>query len=182
MKTSEKNTWKFLTQSFTRDLHNVLLQQHDAAQPIALAGKHLIHPQPDDSHTNMEYLADREWLIGNELPNGLRVGLQLTDLKLFIIDQEMKYRTELPLAGLNKQQIFDQMKQITPVFWDSDHYFWEWIIKNDLALLSPTQSLGRLRNNRHLQKKYQIITRALVYKIKSILSKKTTEPRHYSIG
>jgi hypothetical protein len=111
MMTNEKNTWKALTQSFTRDLHNVLLQQHHAAQLIALAGKHMIPPQPDDSHTNMEYLADREWLIGNELPNGLRVGLQLSDLKLFIVDLEMKCRTEIPLAGLNKQQVFEQMKQ-----------------------------------------------------------------------
>ena len=71
MITKEKYTWKTLTQSFTGDLHNVLLQQHHAAQFIALVGKHLIPQQPDDSNTNMEYLADREWLIGNELPGGL---------------------------------------------------------------------------------------------------------------
>jgi hypothetical protein len=111
MITNEKNTWKTLTQSFTGDLHNVLLQHHHAAQFIALAGKHLTPPQPDDSHTNMEYLADREWLIGNDLPNGLRVGLQLSDLKLFLVDQEMNCSSEIPLAGLNKQQVFKQMKQ-----------------------------------------------------------------------
>jgi hypothetical protein len=111
MMANEKYNWKALTKSYTGDLHNVLLQQHHAAQFIALAGKQLIPPQPDDSHTNMEYLADKEWLIGNELPKGFRVGLQLSDLKLLIFDQEMNCSSEITLAGLNKQQVFEQMKQ-----------------------------------------------------------------------
>ena len=109
--TNEKNTWKALTQSFSGDLHNVLLQQHHAAQFIALAGKHMIHEQPDDNHTNMEYLADREWFIGNEQPGGLRMALLLSDLKLCIVDLERICKSEIPLAGLTKQQVFEQMKQ-----------------------------------------------------------------------
>ena len=107
----EKNTWKALTQSFTGDMHNVLLQQHHAAQFIALAGRHLIPQQPDDSNTNMQYLADREWLIGNELPGGLRMVLQLSGLKLCIVDREKNCHSEISLAGLNKQQVFEQLKQ-----------------------------------------------------------------------
>jgi hypothetical protein len=109
--TNEKNTWKALTQSFTGDLHNVLLQQHHAAQFIALVGKHLIPQQPDDSNTNMEYLADKEWLIGNELPGGLRMALQFSELKLCIVDREKSCTSEIPLVGLKKQQVFEQMKQ-----------------------------------------------------------------------
>jgi len=108
---NEKNTLKALTQSFSEDLHNVLLQQHHAAQFIALAGRHLISQQPDDSNTNMEYLADREWLIGNELPGGLRMVLLLSGLKLCIVDREKNCQSEISLAGLGKQQIFDQLKQ-----------------------------------------------------------------------
>lgn len=109
--TNKKYNWKALTKSFTGDLRNVLLQQHHASQFIALAGKHLIPPQPDDSHTNMEYLMDREWLTGNELPGGLRIALTLSGLKLCIVDQERNCKSEIPLAGLTKQQVFEQMKQ-----------------------------------------------------------------------
>jgi hypothetical protein len=57
MITKEKNTWEALTQSFTGDLYNVLLQQHHAAQFIALAGKHLIPPQcPKDFEQDYNYL------------------------------------------------------------------------------------------------------------------------------
>jgi hypothetical protein len=111
MMTKENNTWKALTQSFTEDMHNVLLQQHHAVQFIALAGRYLIPQQADDSITNMQYLANREWLIGNELSGGLRMALPLSELKLCIIDQEMSCISEIPLAGLTKQQVFEQMKQ-----------------------------------------------------------------------
>jgi len=110
MISKEKNTWKALTQSFTGNLHNALLQQHHAAQFIALAGKHMIPQQPDDSNTNMEYLADREWLIGNELPGGLKMALLLSELKLFIVDREKNLQSEIPLEGLNKQAVFEQLK------------------------------------------------------------------------
>jgi hypothetical protein len=66
-----------LNQPFAVDIREALLQQHHAAQFMAMAGQHLIARQPDDSHTNMEYLPEREWLIGNELPGGFRMVLSL---------------------------------------------------------------------------------------------------------
>jgi hypothetical protein len=111
MPTRENNTWKELTLDFNGDLHNVLLQQHHAAQFIALAGRYLIPQQPDDSNTNMQYRADREWLMGNELPGGLRMILHLADLKLCIIDKEENCRSEIDIVGLNKQQVFKELKQ-----------------------------------------------------------------------
>jgi len=138
MKTNEKNTWRSLTKSFTRDLHDVLLQQHHASQFIALAGKHLISPQPDDSHTNMEYLADREWLIGNDLPNGMNMALQLSGLKLYIVDREMNCRSEMQLVGFNKQQVFEQMKQnLTELDLDVS------ALKNELHYKLPDHELDR---------------------------------------
>ncbi len=53
MSTLENNIWKELTQDFNSDLHNVILQQHHAAQFIALVGRHMIPQQADDSNTNM---------------------------------------------------------------------------------------------------------------------------------
>lgn len=108
---TEINIWKQLTLDFNKDLHNVLLQQHHAAQFIALVGRHLIPKEADDSNTNMQYLPDREWLIGNELPGGMRIALSLPDLKLIILDKQNHRRSELVLAGKSKKQVFDQLKQ-----------------------------------------------------------------------
>ncbi len=77
MSTLENNIWKELTQDFNSDLHNVLLQQHHAAQFIALVGRHMLPQQADDSNTNMQCMAGRE----------------------------------IPLSGLNKEQIFEQLKK-----------------------------------------------------------------------
>lgn len=99
-----------MTQTFSVDLHKGLLQQHHAAQFIALAGKYMIPHQPDDSNTNMEYLADRLWLIGKQLPGGLRIALILSELKLYIVDREKKIQSEIPLEGLNKQTVFEQLE------------------------------------------------------------------------
>jgi digeranylgeranylglycerophospholipid reductase len=66
---------------------------------------------------------------------------------------------------------FDLVARQVATFWESDHYFWEWAIKNDFSHLSPQQLIDRLRNNGHLMKKHQIIARALKYKIKSMFNK-----------
>jgi hypothetical protein len=69
MKPNENISWKELKLGFDETLNNVLLQQHHAAQFIALAGRHLIQQQADDSNTNMQFQADREWLVGNSFDN-----------------------------------------------------------------------------------------------------------------
>lgn len=111
MITTAKNIWKQLTLDFNKELSDALLQQHHAAQFIALAGRHLIPQKPDDSNTNLQYLPDREWLIGNEIPGGMRIALSLADLKLIILDKQNHRRSELVLAGKSKQQVFEQLKQ-----------------------------------------------------------------------
>jgi hypothetical protein len=70
-----KKNWKTLTLPFNDDLNDALQQQHHASQFIALVGRHLIPQQPDDSNTNMQYLLDKELLVGNELANGMRLAL-----------------------------------------------------------------------------------------------------------
>jgi len=77
---------------------------------------------------------------------------------------------------------FGHMMKLAPTFWNSDHYFWEWIIKNDLAYLSPEQAISRLKNNDHLLKKHQIAARTLNYKIRSTINPKNLDPRSYIIN
>ncbi len=111
MITNGNHTWKQLTLDFNKELSNALLQQHHAAQFIALAGRYLIPQEADDSNTNMQYQADREWLVGNVLSGGMRIALHLPDLELFTIDKFNHCRSEIPLAGKSKQQVFEQLKQ-----------------------------------------------------------------------
>lgn len=109
METTNKN-WKIQTLTFDENIHQALQQQHHAAQFIALAGRHLIPQQPDDSNTNMQYIPGQGLLAGNELSNGLRLALQLTNLKLCFVDNAGIYKNEISLTGKTKQTVFDELK------------------------------------------------------------------------
>ena len=103
--------WRLQTMPFNEDLNDAMLQQHHAAQFIALAGKYLIPQQPDDSNTNMKYEPDGDLLVGNSMPNGMRVALHLTDLSINILDKNYNLKKEIALEGKSKQQVFDKLKQ-----------------------------------------------------------------------
>ena len=74
MKKNENN-WKLQTLPFGDEMKNALQQQHHAAQYLALAGRHLIPQQPDDSNTNMEFIPETGMLVGNSLSDGMKIGL-----------------------------------------------------------------------------------------------------------
>jgi len=48
-------------------------------------------------------------LAGNELSNGLRLALKLTDLKLCFVDQAGNCKNEISLAGKSKQFVFEEL-------------------------------------------------------------------------
>jgi flavin-dependent dehydrogenase len=75
------------------------------------------------------------------------------------------------------KKIYDFVADNASVLWTPNHYLWEWVIKNDLAFLSPAQMLERMQSNSHLLKKHQIISRALIYKVKSLVDKNSSKPR-----
>ncbi len=103
--------WQRLTLPFNENIDDALQQQHHASQFIALVGRHLIPQQPDDSNTNMQYLLDKELLVGNALVNGMRLALQLSDLTLYIIDEDNKLKSEISLVGKITEQVFEEVKQ-----------------------------------------------------------------------
>jgi hypothetical protein len=102
--------WKELTLPFNEYINDALKQQHHAAQFIALVGLHLIPPEPDDSNTNMEYLVNEESLVGNPMPNSLRVGLHLTDLILHFRNDQSSNLDEISLVGKTKPEVFSELK------------------------------------------------------------------------
>jgi flavin-dependent dehydrogenase len=77
----------------------------------------------------------------------------------------------------DNKNTYDFVAGNASLLWTPNHYLWEWITKNDLAFLSPSQILERMQSNSHLLKKYQIIARALIYKIKSIMDKNIAKPQ-----
>ncbi|MFC2115975.1 hypothetical protein ACFLTU_05840 [Bacteroidota bacterium] len=104
-------SWKPVRLEFDKGVSHVLLQQHHAAQFIALVGRHMILQQADDSNTNMQYQMGREWIIGNELPGGMRIALQLPGMNLLIIDKDYNWICEIGLEGKTKEQVFELLKQ-----------------------------------------------------------------------
>ena len=105
------NNWKLLTIPFNTALLDALQQQHHAAQYIAMAGKHLIPRQSDDSNTNMEFEPDICMLVGNPLTNGIKVALHLDTLSLTILDQSDNEVKTLTLTGKTKNQGFTELQE-----------------------------------------------------------------------
>lgn len=96
---------------FNNNINDALQQQHHATQFIAMVGHHLIPQQADDSNSNMEYIPEENLLLGNALPNGMRVGLHLVYLKLLILDKENDINKTIELIGKTKQQVFVELAQ-----------------------------------------------------------------------
>ncbi|WP_303918686.1 hypothetical protein [Draconibacterium sediminis] len=105
-----KNYWQLLTIPFNQKFKNVLLQQHLAAQFIALTGRYLIPQKPDGSNINMQYSSEKEMLLGNYHPDGWAVGIQLRNLAVLILDKNENTKTELPLEGLTFDKAFNEFK------------------------------------------------------------------------
>jgi len=103
--------WKTQKLAFNENIHQALRQQHHAAQFIAMVGHHLIPQQADDSNTNMEYIPDKDLLIGNSLPNSMRVALQLAELKLLVLDKENKPKKVIQLDEKTKNEVFIELAQ-----------------------------------------------------------------------
>ncbi|MCD4663676.1 MAG: hypothetical protein K8R68_00300 [Bacteroidales bacterium] len=123
---------------FNNDLSDALQQQHHAAQFIALAGRHLIPQQADDSNTNMQYLPDQKLLAGNELSNELRLALQLTDLKLGFVDRVGNCNNKISINGKSKQMVFEELKKTLASLGIDVSKF-----KNELHYEIPTHKLDK---------------------------------------
>jgi len=106
---TENDKWKLLRLEYNKELNDVLLQQHHAAQFIALAGRYLIPQQADDSNTNMHYDLDRKMLVGNELTDGLRLSLQITDPMICVLNDRFDCVCKISLEGKTKHKVFIEL-------------------------------------------------------------------------
>ncbi|MGC9353702.1 MAG: hypothetical protein ACP5D9_07675 [Mariniphaga sp.] len=104
------NNWKLLSHEFNNDLKTVLLQQHLAAQFIALTGRYLIPKKPDGSNINMQYIPENEMLLGNAHPAGWTIGVNLRKQTVQILDENNNSKTEVSLEGKTFQEDFQEFK------------------------------------------------------------------------
>ncbi|GET24417.1 hypothetical protein [Prolixibacter sp. NT017] len=105
-----KNKWQQLTADFIHEIENNLRQQHLAAQFVALAGRYLIPKKPDGSNINMQYLPEKEILLGNQHPDGWSVAVKLRNLTIQILDKNQHAQAEIPLDGKSFGDAFQEFK------------------------------------------------------------------------
>ena len=105
-----QNTWKQITIPFSEVVNNVLQQHHHAAQFIALAGRYLIPKKLDGSNINMQYLPEKEMLLGNSHPAGWTIGVKLRNQTVQILDENNNLKAEISLEGKTFQETFQEFK------------------------------------------------------------------------
>jgi len=104
--------WTPLKQDFNKGIHDALQQQHYASQLIAMAGRHLIEQQADDSNTNMQYDSKRNLLIGNELGKGYHIALNLSNMYLLLLNKDFEKVKQFALEGKTMDKSFDILRDI----------------------------------------------------------------------
>lgn len=107
---AKKTKWELLSMTFENELDIVLQQQHHAAQFIALVGRYLIPKKTDGSNINMQYVPEKEMLLGNQHPGGWVVGVQLKDLTVQILDNKLEMLIDIPLKGKTFENCFQELK------------------------------------------------------------------------
>lgn len=97
-----KSEWQLLGALQPKALQPAIEQIHHGVQFIAMMGKYFVENQPDDSHTNMEWLKSEEVLAGNwvKAPKGdFRLAMRPKDLQLIVYDSGMNAIDQCTLDG-----------------------------------------------------------------------------------
>lgn len=93
--------WDGLDPSRARRLVDARLQFHHAAQLATAAGISFLAAEADDSHTNLEWLAQRRALASRVIParTPFRVAVRPGDLTLLALDADDRCIDEIALGG-----------------------------------------------------------------------------------
>jgi hypothetical protein len=99
-------TWHRLGDPVPTGLVEARLQLHWAAQLVAAVGTTLLVPAPDDSHTQLEWLAGPGMLAGRLTPAApqCRAALRCVDLTLHVLDEQEATVAARHLDGLTLSQ------------------------------------------------------------------------------
>jgi hypothetical protein len=91
--------WRPLGATAPTELIDPRIQAHWGAQVILAVADGWIEAKPDDNHTNMEWLAEHDALVGNPTPAGLCLGLRPGDLTLVGLWRDGRTQGTYPLVG-----------------------------------------------------------------------------------
>lgn len=103
---SIKSNWKLLGHD-PKALAPAIDQIHRGVQFIAMAAKHYVKNQPNDSHTNLRWLAKEEVLAGNwirERKGNFRFAMRSKDLTLIAFNANMEATSEFGLDGKTNEE------------------------------------------------------------------------------
>jgi digeranylgeranylglycerophospholipid reductase len=81
----------------------------------------------------------------------------------------------------DNKSVYDRVQLLSEKFWNGNHYFWEWVTRNDLAYLSPAELLDRMRSNKHLMKAHEVFLRAVKHKAAAIIFPRFNQPSNIII-
>lgn len=97
---SIRDAWKKLIFP-ANELIDSRLQLHWAAQVMASVAAAHVAPRPDDSHRNMEWIADGSFFLGNLAGNEVRfrVALRPVNLELRLLDKDLNQIASFDLDG-----------------------------------------------------------------------------------
>ena len=89
------------------------MQLHHAAQLVTAAGISFLPPRPDDSHTNLEWIASLGALASGVIPTGkpFRVAVRPAGLLLMLLDGDAREVTAAPLNGQTLDGAAEWLKQ-----------------------------------------------------------------------
>ena len=98
---SASGVWAPLAPARARALVDVRQQAHHAAQLATAAGISYLNAETDDSHTNLEWIADLHALASRRIParEDFRIAVRIADLTLLILGAANEPRSELALHG-----------------------------------------------------------------------------------
>jgi hypothetical protein len=104
--------WHNLEHFHMEDLNKAIMICHQAAQLIAMTGKHLIPAKKDDSHTSMTYKKGLSLLLGGKIAGkqAMRVALDIRTLNLMILTDKLEMLAEFNLNGKYLIEGFDFLK------------------------------------------------------------------------
>lgn len=103
---SIKSNWKLLGHD-PKALAPAIDQIHRGVQFVAMAAKHYVKNQPDDSHTNLRWLPKEEVLAGNwirERKGNFRFAMRSKDLTLIVFNSNMEITSEFALSGKTNEE------------------------------------------------------------------------------
>ncbi|OEK06260.1 hypothetical protein [Roseivirga misakiensis] len=116
---SIKSNWSLLSSVDPKTLAPAIEQIHRGVQFIAMAGKHYIKNEPDDSHTNLRWLPREEVLAGNwirERQGNFRFAMRPKDLTLIAYNADMKGVANYPLNRKTNDEALEWIKDQLTTF------------------------------------------------------------------